>query len=129
MFEAIKKQFAGAKAIGEIGHSFEYLSIQFELLQNKNYDERVYSIVFLYYYFNLEVIEKCDNYNLGPATKACVKKDWIPIGSLMSTAATLFHGWMMKYNLQSEFNDILEKGPLYYEYEEYYKVVKKEAGI
>lgn len=129
MFESIKKHFATANAIGEVGHSFEYLNQQFAGIKRMPKDEAVNAILFLNYYFNLEIAAKCDKYELGFKTKVAVNGSWIPIGSLFGQMTTYFSEFMIQYDLQNEFNEILEKGPLYYVFEEYYEVVKKEAGI
>ncbi len=129
MFDSIKKHFAGAKAIGEIGHSAHYLFQQLEGVNQMNNEDAISAVLFLYYYYDLEIITKCDDNNLGFPTKTNVNGDWIPIGNIIGRLSNTFSQLMIKYELQNEFNEILERGSLYNECAEYYKVVKKEAGI
>lgn len=129
MFESIKKHFSSAKALSEVGHSLQYLNNQLENIKNLPHEETITSILFLYYYYNLEIITKCDDYDIGFHAKVNFTGSWIPIGSIVGKITTLFSEFSMKYDLQNEFQEIMDKGKLYYECEEYYKAIKKEVGL
>jgi hypothetical protein len=122
MFERLKANFKASTAVVEVGHSFDYISQKLLEVDNRNDKEAITIILYLYYYFHKEIVNKCDDYNISPTVKLFTLSGRKTIAVLMSETLYELGRLIIINNLQSKADEIDEKRNIYFELEKLHRM-------
>lgn len=123
MFERLKANFKTSTAVVEVGHSFDYISKKLQEVSNRNDKEARTIILYLYYYFSKEIIDKCDDYNISPTVKLfTLSSGRKTIALLMTETLYQLNRLIINNNLQNEAIEIDEKRNIYFELEKFHRM-------
>ena len=132
MFDFFKKNHQRAKALSQIGNSFDYLSIQLKRIPNISAEEADVTILFLTYFQQKEIYEKMDEYGWSFETKLFVPdiagSKWITIGYAFTQTTEKINFLAVERGLTEEVQEILEEGELYEEMKKLHIQVLKEIS-
>lgn len=116
MFDKIKKNIEKGNASNGLIKKFEYLFKYLDPInEHMPLSEAKSTTLYLYFFFLTEIGETIDKYDIALTTKFIYDFKLITIGALIGKATNRFDELMLDYNLIKEFNEIIEKRPIYYE--------------
>lgn len=111
-------------AVMNYANNIGYLCKHLELVDRLNYDEARIQILFLAMYHIKKFQDNPELENLDVGLKCCIPElsgfKWVTIAWSSTQVSSMLIELIMKYNLNNEYQEIIEKRGIYYEIEKFY---------